>query len=300
MDHTNYSKPIPRRWDPDAVFEITNPSTGYPTCVGQAVTCGRRCKRVVAGYNVLSANCIARDLAELSPSAAAGDDQLYHIAHIMLCYQHGHQAEELVSKWRRELHHCDSKSEAEPPLQTGGFHYEDDIKDLYEAIQKLQEQLRRIKAARQTHSEKSSPFNNPSTEYCSKKSTWGQDDSETKTEETDETREDLREKQKREAKERADKAKEEARRSAQAAKLAEQLKWSNAWSLYNAAWENIELGRSRTSPRAPWPTLSGKAEDVSEASVREFFQRAPGKDTIDLVTRVIVQRWKEAKGSRAK
>jgi hypothetical protein len=322
MKHTDYSKPMQRHWDPDTVFEINNPSTGSPTCVGQAVTCGRRCKRKVAGHRVSSANCIAHDLAELSPSAAAKDDQLYDIADSMLCYQHDHQAEELVSKWKRKLHRCGTKSA------------EDDIQNLYEGIKKLQEELRRMKAAKQSRSRKSSPFNNTSTEHSSKNSTSGQEDAETDTEETYKTKEDLREKQKREAKDRTEKAKEEARRSAQATKLAEEQKWSNAWSLYNAAWQNIELSRSKKPPGVPWPTMSGRAKDVNEASIQEFFQRAPGKtedrfllfsqeakrwhtdkllsrfgkefvngaekENIDLVTRVIVQRWKEAKRSKAK
>lgn len=338
MKYTGYNKPNHRRWDPDTVLEISNPSTGYPTCVGQAVTYGRRCKRVVAAYKVSSANCIGHDLSGLSPSAAAKDDRLYDVADIMLCYQHGHQAEKVVSQWRRELHRFSTASGAEnielPRFQSGKVPTKDDIQNLYEGIKKLQEELRRMKAAEATHSRKSSPSSDTSTGRSSTRSTWDGADAETDTEENQETKEDLREKQKREAEKRAEKAKEEARQKAQAAKLAEEQKWSNAWSMYNAAWQNIELGRSKISPRIPWPTLSGKAKDVTEASVREFFQRGPRtsedrfllfsqeakrwhtdkllsrfgrefvdgseKENIDLVTRVIVQRWKEAKRSKAK
>lgn len=352
-----------RRWDPDTVFEINNPSTGYPTCVGHAKTCGRRCRRVMAGSRVSSANCIAHDLAELSASAAAKDDQLYDIADSMLCWQHVHKAEEVVSKWKRQLHCCGTKSKAEdskmPRSKSDKVPIEDDMQNLYEEIKKLQEELRKMKAERRTRSRMGSPFNKSSTEHSSRRSSWSRGDASTDTGESDteesdieeseteesdaeesetsetyETKEDLRKKQKREAEERAERAKEEARRNIRAKKIAEDQKWSNAWSLYNEAWQDIELRRAKGSSGAPWPTLSGKAKDVTEASVQEFFQRAPRttedrfllfsqeakrwhtdkllsrfgnefvngaeKENIDLVTRVIVQRWKEAKRNKAK
>ncbi|KAH8168657.1 hypothetical protein LIA77_11921 [Sarocladium implicatum] len=336
--------------DPASIFAIVNPSTCYPTCIGEAVTYGRRCKRIVAGHKVASAQRIVDKLAAGSSLAAAKSSKLYDIADLMLCYQHVGQSEDIVREWKEQLRDS-SEAESEEKRATTGRGYETrdggrrqatgaDIDDLAEKIRMLQEELRRMKAAQQEDYVKTFPSTGKSSRYTpfttSYSSSTGTGYSSTKREESedeyeDEYEEDIAERQRREAKERAERIKEAARRKAEAAKLAEKRKWSSAWNRYDASWYALEDGRLK-NPKLPWPVVSGEVSDVTASSVREFFRRAMpvdedrfrlltrelkrwhtdkllslvGQDVvsggdkarIDVVTKTIVQLWKEAKLSK--
>lgn len=341
--------PAPESCKPHELFAITNPSSGYPTCIGEAVTYGRRCKRTVAGDKVSVATQLVGQLAEISPSAAAKSSAVGSIASHMLCWQHTHQHGQIVEGWKQALldraeteDECQSTKSSQPKCRKPE---DDDIESLASGIRILQEELRRMKAAKETGSRMRFSFDFSFDGAWTRAS--GRADAEAHSDGTDKAKEKAREQQrqedaerkrqteeqerKRKAKERLEKLKEDARRKAQAAKLAEEQKWSNAWTRYNDTWKAIEEGRC-TPSKLPWPTLSGEASNLTEAGVREFYRRGPpasedrfrlfsqetkrwhtdkllsrfgkmvfdgaAKEDLDLVTRVTLLRWKEARLGR--
>ena len=348
MTRAPYEHTSPGGWDAEMVFAIVNPLTGYPTCLGEAVTYGRRCKRIVAGHKVAAAQRMIDSLAHLSPLAASNSAKIHDIAEIMLCYQHGGQSHTLIHDWRQQLHQCceaarrneEAAAEKKYKARHSGRRTAtaDDIDDLADKIRMLQDELRRMKAEQQEDYGRKFSFyesNKPKPRYASSMPDSRASDSgySSTEEEESEDEEDIKARQLREARERAEKAKAEARRKGEADRLAEKRKWSNAWNRYDACWYAMEDGRLQ-HPRLPWPVLSGDVQDVTESSVRDFFKRAapveedcfrlltrelkrwhtdklwslvgkdavlgPDRANIDLVTKTVVQLWKETKLSKMK
>lgn len=142
------------------------------------------------------------------------------------------------------------------------------------------------------------------------------------------------EKKEREAKERAERARQKEEKRKQKRKN----DWSDAWKRYENGWKSVDDTDNLSGSEIPWPTKSGLRRDLSESSVRQFFRRTAfvysfnnhaeelfqamtketkrwhsdkiqhrfGRDVfqsqyredIDMVTKLIVVLWKEAKMGR--
>lgn len=140
----------------------------------------------------------------------------------------------------------------------------------------------------------------------------------------------------RDAKERAERARQkEGQRKQQ-----RRIEWSDAWKRYENGWTSVDDPDNLSGSEIPWPTKSGLRQDLSESSVRQFFRETAftyssndhaeelfqtmsketkrwhsdkiqhrfgqdifqsqyGKD-IDMVTKLIVVLWKEAKMGRGR
>ncbi|EEU36701.1 uncharacterized protein NECHADRAFT_86508 [Fusarium vanettenii 77-13-4] len=142
------------------------------------------------------------------------------------------------------------------------------------------------------------------------------------------------EKREREAKQRA----ELARQKEELRKLERRHEWSDAWKRYENGWKSADDTDNLGGNKIPWPTKSGLRQDLSESSVRQFFQKtafvyssndhaeelfqtmtketkrwhsdkiqhrfrrdifqSKYREDIDMVTKLIVVLWKEAKMGR--
>jgi len=161
---------------------------------------------------------------------------------------------------------------------------------------------------------------------------------ESQDKERSEKRRREREAQEEKIRKRAAEARAARAEAAEQRRLAEQREWAEAWKRYTKGWELVEANQTAKITSIPWPTRSGRWEDVTENNVREFFRRAPTyeasrepderfclmskenkrwhtdkilsrfgrqvlvgsrKGEIDLVTKLMVVLWKEAKITRA-
>ena len=77
--------------------------TGDVSCVGEARTYGRRCKRRIGRPRILAAYGILYTLANLDPLAAAASLDLLKAVDLLLCYQHEGQRSEVAEQWRDSL-----------------------------------------------------------------------------------------------------------------------------------------------------------------------------------------------------
>ncbi|KAJ2970902.1 hypothetical protein NQ176_g7961 [Zarea fungicola] len=121
----------------------------------------------------------------------------------------------------------------------------------------------------------------------------------------------------------------------QAAKSERQV-WDEIWSKYLADWASLDETPEEMDVKIPWPTKSGKLDDVTEASVKRFFWDGPchgkmageewfsimsaenkrwhtdkitarfgpgavveqHKEVLDLIARQVIELWKESRRSR--
>lgn len=77
--------------------------TGDVSCVGEARTYGRRCKRRIGRPRILAGYEVLYTLANLDPQTAAASSDLLKAIDLLLCYQHGGQRSEVADKWRDNL-----------------------------------------------------------------------------------------------------------------------------------------------------------------------------------------------------
>jgi hypothetical protein len=52
-----------------------------------------------------------------------------------------------------------------------------------------------------------------------------------------------------------------------------------AWDRYNKAWSSSSMPDQSVKYTIPWPVVSGRYQDVSQAQVEEFFESAPPQST---------------------
>ena len=78
-------------------------------------------------------------------------------------------------------------------------------------------------------------------------------------------------------KQQAEKARLERERRVKEAEQARVLSWANAWSRYEAAWDEFAFSRSDTdiSTCAIWPTKTGSFQSCCEEDVKAFFRCRP-------------------------
>lgn len=322
-----------KSWDPWSVLQFENPQLGYRTCVGTAVTYGRRCKRSVA----MSSPCLAT-LETLGPLQAAKSSMLRDIAGAGLCWQHKHQVDDVVARWRDVLHRFaeaqssgrkgsstrhDSKPSAARPRPTPMTEQtQPNIDDLMEQIRRLQEELERLR------SQKPSPYSSTGSTASGQQS---HTEERRRQEENDKKAKVAKEAKAAKEAKKAKEAREEQER--------EQSVWLDAWTRYDEGWDKIiAAGGSVERSGIPWPTKSGKRTTINEEVVREFFRRNPSvllssdkgeerfrlmsretkrwhpdklqcrfgremligeyKADIDFISKLIVRLWKEAKMKR--
>ncbi|KAJ9137293.1 hypothetical protein NKR23_g9214 [Pleurostoma richardsiae] len=98
-----WSTHVEKLWDPEEVLTITNPATGSPTCLGEAVTYGRRCQRHIAANKFANVWRILDGIAQEDAFTAAKSSELMEALSWGLCYQHKQQAEQIQRRWIRQL-----------------------------------------------------------------------------------------------------------------------------------------------------------------------------------------------------
>ncbi|GKT43380.1 uncharacterized protein ColSpa_03561 [Colletotrichum spaethianum] len=263
-------------WDPRSVLQFDNPQVGYQTCFGTAITYGRRCRRQVSIGPFIPAKLQAQE-----PLKAAKSSWLNALALDGLCWQHVHQVDDVIARWRHALHKfaetqsagtkSSSKGHGPKPSTAGSRptpkteQRHPDVDDIMEQIRRLREELEKLLSEQKSSSSYSSGPK-PSAQQPQ------QQDHAEEQRRREESEEKAREARKREDSERA----ERARAKRQKEKEREEREWSDACARYEDRWSNIEAGGGGlASSQIPWPTKSGKGTTVDERAVREFFRRMP-------------------------
>ena len=82
-------------WNPGDV--LYNLSFSKPTCIGFAISQGRRCRNRIAAHNLIEANRLLIELSEREPKWARMADSLEKVASLLLCKAvHQNQVNETV------------------------------------------------------------------------------------------------------------------------------------------------------------------------------------------------------------
>ena len=86
------------------LLEIINPDRGTFTCVGDAPSCGRRCRNPIAKHNRAAANNILTHLADIVQDRVVLRLQLQELAERSLCQRyHQDQAAEKARQWYKSI-----------------------------------------------------------------------------------------------------------------------------------------------------------------------------------------------------
>lgn len=96
--------PLTALWDPEDVLEIGQVLSGI-TCVGEAKTHGRRCRRHLARASCQQASKIILRISCMVFSNPRVDDALAPLASLLICKYSNHQeqVEEVVERWRGRI-----------------------------------------------------------------------------------------------------------------------------------------------------------------------------------------------------
>ncbi|KAJ9138362.1 hypothetical protein NKR23_g8452 [Pleurostoma richardsiae] len=98
------SNPQSGQWDARLVLDILNPGTQGWTCVGTAVSTGRRCRGAIGEVRRSSASTSLQYLSRGQPSALLDDpDPLKPLAASLLCHRHGNQVAKTVAAWQEGI-----------------------------------------------------------------------------------------------------------------------------------------------------------------------------------------------------
>ncbi|KAH8904938.1 hypothetical protein BR93DRAFT_979643 [Coniochaeta sp. PMI_546] len=222
-----------KSWNLYAVLQFVNPELGYRTCIGTAVTYGRRCRRTISSslFNLTQ-------LGAQTPLAAANSSKLYDLARSGLCWQHQHQTSEVVARWRGLLYkYAEAQSDnAQPssrchspdPATAGSRHKpwaqeaEPSVEDLMEQIRLLQKKLEAMMRSQQKRSPRSTAGSTASS--CKFEEQTKEQEHTDERRQREEREAQAREARKREENERAERARTRRQREQER----EQREWSDA------------------------------------------------------------------------
>ncbi|KAI0602998.1 hypothetical protein F4775DRAFT_531484 [Biscogniauxia sp. FL1348] len=119
------------KWDPETVLGLINPLKDSITCVGHAISRGRRCQNRVAAASVRYARNVIDKLALESAYKAAASPQLEVAASLLLCRQfHSGQAPDVAERWRFKLEDWAERHEdVKPSFQADDEESDSDTSD---------------------------------------------------------------------------------------------------------------------------------------------------------------------------
>ena len=100
----NQPRQPPPLWDAKALLNIINPAKGTFTCVGDAPSCGRRCRNPIAYDNRAAARRILRKLPQISHNGVVLERRLHELAELSLCLTHRKdQVSTMVGQWYQTI-----------------------------------------------------------------------------------------------------------------------------------------------------------------------------------------------------
>ncbi|KAK3937844.1 putative reticulocyte-binding protein 2 like protein a protein [Diplogelasinospora grovesii] len=254
-----------RQWDPEKLTSLVNPDTRDERCLGWAYSRRRQCQRSVAWSRIRRARQSLDSLSYLDPMTAAKSPELLVIAQDMLCYQHLQDDEDIVERWETSLRKYAAederrkkREEKDEKLKREQERKAEETKRQWEEIKRLLKEIKREAEERQRQQQKA------------------EEERKQKEEQEEREREQERERKRQEDQRREEELRQRARKTAQEREKAAKKEWADAWTRYCAGWEAIEKNREQICPidKIPWPTKSGRRDDVSQASVRQFFDKA--------------------------
>ena len=299
-----------RSWED--IISLTNPDKGYPTCVGYAKTCHRRCQRVVSAQRVAAA---AATVAKIKGLGSKTSSRLRRVADDMLCWQHDHQVEDVSSSWMEEGE------------EAFGGSYEYDWDALYDEMERLRRLFEEYEAQQRSYTKHKSRTRHSQSRTGPNKEEEHKYKPESFT--ADQGKEQPR-------------AKEDKKTTPSPSdtkyKRSERQEWDDTWDKYIGKWASLDADPENKDVKIPWPTRSGKLGDVNEANIRQFFRQGPQaqsmsgeerfrmmnienkrwhtdkimsrfgrevmvgehKDALNTISRVVIELWKEAKARRCK
>lgn len=298
--------------DLDEVLQLINADSGSFTCVAEALTQHRRCRRHNAQWKYAAIKDLICRLPQVDGASTELRRILYQIADLSVCYigTHQQQKTQIVERWYQAL--VTEKKTAEKPAAEP-CSAEDD----------LLEELRRLRRENAELRRREADLRHPSS--SSSTSRIGLLDEQTETSNKDRQRQSQeerlrneqtrREQRDREKAQREKARKEEARRQAQrereqqgadaqqrreredARRRGEELRqrrereartrreeeansWNDAWARYERDWANLAHIDTMTLAESvkdslPWPVKDGRWQDVDEANVYAFLRHAP-------------------------
>ncbi|KAH9898918.1 hypothetical protein F4778DRAFT_782517 [Xylariomycetidae sp. FL2044] len=306
----------PQKWDPEELFELTNPQKGKITCLGYAATRGRRCWNPCRADNVVFARTTlsmlsSEDAAQVAASSSA---RLEDVARVLLCHHHTGDRAQVVRQWTAKLERWAAPVKPEvqeislSSVPTYGpqfsvkqegcyaddysYYYPDALylraRQMQENIRRVGEQMRasnptwvirELERASQEAAQQQRQRREEEPERLKRVQQRKQEEERRRQEEEQQRRE--RERKEREAREAAFKERVRVRREREEREARERAEktareWREAWRRYSDAWDRADL----TVEEIPWPVKSGLSTDVGEAGVRCFFRDAPPRETV--------------------
>jgi hypothetical protein len=143
-------------WDPITTLDIINPSRGRLTCVGHAVTRGRRCRNPINQANQFSAFQLLQDLSYIDTSTTDINAKLHHLAKLTLCVRyHYNQADDMAKEWSKDIDQLQEASRKKTDIKIEPESRE----ELLIRLQKILDALSKTKAADEF------PFSSPTSQH---------------------------------------------------------------------------------------------------------------------------------------
>ncbi|KAI2630756.1 hypothetical protein GGR54DRAFT_168162 [Hypoxylon sp. NC1633] len=304
----NFDTSESKKWDPEAVLGLFNCSTHSITCIGHARTQGRQCQRTIAQGTIRYALDVLRGLS--SAYQAAKSPELLEVADTLLCWQHRNQSSEIHSQWRRKLRDAESSSATSSEQGPGTWNSQnynikketsEDLEDLTEKelrrlIRRLEKETARVQAELQRRNwyygkpeiaiwnvvpGAASPlFETDSRPFAKQEQARRQKEEQKRQEEERERQEEEQKRQ--EEKRRKEACREQMRLAREKQEREEKAKkeaseWHATWNGYFDKWNESS---NLSVANIPWPVKSGLESDVTEASVKLFFERALPEDVV--------------------
>ena len=110
-----YQVPRHPAFDATDLLEIINPYRGTFTCVGDARSCGRRCRNPIAKHNRASVDKILRHLPNIVQDRVVLELELQELAERSLCQRyHQDQAAEKARQWYKTIIKNVNKTSSKP------------------------------------------------------------------------------------------------------------------------------------------------------------------------------------------
>jgi hypothetical protein len=143
-------------WDPIATLDIINPDRGRLTCVGHAVTCGRRCRNPINQANQFSAFQLLQELSYIDTSTTDINAKLHCLAKLTLCVRyHYNQADDMAKKWSKEINQLQEASRNRTDIKIEP----ESLEEVLINLQKLLDRLNKNMTA------DAIPFSSPASQY---------------------------------------------------------------------------------------------------------------------------------------
>ncbi|KAL7626975.1 hypothetical protein AAE478_003750 [Parahypoxylon ruwenzoriense] len=301
----SYKSSKSRRWDPEDVLGLTVDITRCRTCIGYAVSRGRRCRNPIAYTKSSDAWRIVNKLAYEDPHKVAELPELREVADILLCWRHDDQSSGIVRNWVFELNNCTTGSEERAPPNTSGRDSKTDIPDnwgkkteehpmkrlvdqmkqMEETLARLQEEICRRAGINENQGKAREESNREYLEriireHDREKAYREQVRLNKEKREREQREREKREREQREREKREREKRERERREREARERAQKeiAEWGTVWKRYSDSWNS---GAEASAQTMFWPVKSGLQSDVSDANIKTFFAKAPPDELID-------------------